>query len=338
MIDGVAGWDDSSNNKAFAARLDRHDDERHQHLVRRQERTPPTSSPTSPTRRRRWARSRQHTVSNNFTSAFVFKYSKYPNAAKEYLRFMLDTPQADRWVTEMLGYVTPALKKYAELADLDVEPEHHAVPRRARRARSTTVTTASPAKPRPRRSTSSSIVDMFADVCVNKMAPKDAMRKAESQAGRRSTSARDARSPLLARLDSPRVLGYLLITPAAIILLGLLAYPLLLGIWLSLTSATIGKPGEFVGLQNYATIFADPIFRGAALFSVFYTVCAEVGKARARPRAGAAAQPAFPRLPRVARADAAAVGRADGALRARVAVAARPAVQRGELAARSSCT
>ena len=86
------------------------------------------------------------------------------------------------------------------------------------------------------------------------------------------------RPALAARLDSPRVLGYLLIVPAAIILLGLLAYPLLLGIWLSLTSATIGNPGQFIGLQNYATIFADPIFRGAAWYSVFYTICAEAGK------------------------------------------------------------
>lgn len=86
------------------------------------------------------------------------------------------------------------------------------------------------------------------------------------------------RPALAARLDSPRVLGYLLIVPAAIILLGLLAYPLLLGIWLSLTSATIGNPGQFIGLQNYATIFADPIFRGAAWYSVFYTICAEGGK------------------------------------------------------------
>jgi multiple sugar transport system permease protein len=74
------------------------------------------------------------------------------------------------------------------------------------------------------------------------------------------------------------VLGYVLIVPAALILLGLLAYPLLLGVWLSLTSATLGKTGEFVGLQNYATILADPIFRGAAVFSVLYTVCAEAGK------------------------------------------------------------
>ena len=86
------------------------------------------------------------------------------------------------------------------------------------------------------------------------------------------------RPQILARLDSPRVLGYLLITPAAIILLGLLAYPLLLGVWLSLTSATIGKAGEFIGLQNYATIFADPIFRGAAGYSLLYTICAEFGK------------------------------------------------------------
>ncbi len=86
------------------------------------------------------------------------------------------------------------------------------------------------------------------------------------------------RPSLAARLDSPRVLGYLLIAPAAFILLGLLAYPLLLGIWLSLTSATIGNPGQFIGLQNYATIFADPIFRGAAWYSVFYTICAEAGK------------------------------------------------------------
>lgn len=74
------------------------------------------------------------------------------------------------------------------------------------------------------------------------------------------------------------MLGFVLIAPAAVLLLGLLAYPLFLGVWLSLTSATLGKAGTFVGLQNYATILADPTFRSAALYSVFYTVCAEGGK------------------------------------------------------------
>jgi len=86
------------------------------------------------------------------------------------------------------------------------------------------------------------------------------------------------RPHILSRLDSPRVLGYVLIAPAAVLLLGLLAYPLVLGVWLSMTSASLGNAGEFVGLKNYATILDDPTFRGAAWFSVLYTVCAEIGK------------------------------------------------------------
>jgi len=74
------------------------------------------------------------------------------------------------------------------------------------------------------------------------------------------------------------VLGIVLVAPAAILLLGLIAYPLLWGVWLSMTSATLGATGVFVGLQNYAVILADPVFRGAAMFSVLYTVLAEAGK------------------------------------------------------------
>ena len=85
-------------------------------------------------------------------------------------------------------------------------------------------------------------------------------------------------SRLGSRFDSPRVLGYLLIAPAAILLLGLIAYPLIWGVWLSMTSATLGDTGAFVGLHNYAVILADPVFRGAAMFSVLYTVFAEAGK------------------------------------------------------------
>jgi multiple sugar transport system permease protein len=85
-------------------------------------------------------------------------------------------------------------------------------------------------------------------------------------------------SRLGSRFDSPRVLGFVLIAPAAILLLGLIAYPLVWGVWLSMTSATLGDTGAFVGLHNYAVILADPVFRGAAMFSVLYTVFAEAGK------------------------------------------------------------
>ena len=61
-------------------------------------------------------------------------------------------------------------------------------------------------------------------------------------------------------------------------MLGLLGYPLVLGIWLSLTDAVLGTDGHFIGLANYVEIFSEPVFRNAAMFAVFYTVCAEVGK------------------------------------------------------------
>ncbi|MGH7659857.1 MAG: carbohydrate ABC transporter permease [Vulcanimicrobiaceae bacterium] len=83
---------------------------------------------------------------------------------------------------------------------------------------------------------------------------------------------------MLRRLDAPPVLGIILIVPAVVILGGLLAYPLLLGVWLSLTNSVLGTPGQFIGLQNYINLINDPTYRGAALFSICYTFFAELGK------------------------------------------------------------
>ena len=66
--------------------------------------------------------------------------------------------------------------------------------------------------------------------------------------------------------------------PAVLILGGLLAYPLLLGVYLSLTNTVLGTPGQFIGLRNYIDLVSDPTYRGAALFSMAYTFFAEIGK------------------------------------------------------------
>jgi multiple sugar transport system substrate-binding protein len=42
--------------------------------------------------------------SANTLNAMVFKHTKYPNAAKEYLRFMMEADQYDAWLTQCLGY------------------------------------------------------------------------------------------------------------------------------------------------------------------------------------------------------------------------------------------
>ena len=58
------------------------------------------------------------------TQAMLFKYSKYPNAAKEYLRFMWERDQFDPWMQASIGYVTGPLKAYESSTVWTVDPKH----------------------------------------------------------------------------------------------------------------------------------------------------------------------------------------------------------------------
>ena len=49
---------------------------------------------------------------NLFFNQMIFRYTKYPKAAKEFLRFMMEEEQVGPWVTASIGYVTPALRSY----------------------------------------------------------------------------------------------------------------------------------------------------------------------------------------------------------------------------------
>jgi multiple sugar transport system permease protein len=85
--------------------------------------------------------------------------------------------------------------------------------------------------------------------------------------------------PLLRRfVESRNGLGFLFMLPAAIFLLCFLTYPLGLGVWLGFTDTTIGRPGVFVGLENYAWLADDPVFWLAVFNTVVYTVVASVLK------------------------------------------------------------
>jgi multiple sugar transport system permease protein len=79
-------------------------------------------------------------------------------------------------------------------------------------------------------------------------------------------------------LDSKPFLIFLCLLPALGILILFLTYPLGLGVWLAFTDATIGRPGEFVGLDNYVWLFGDPVFRLAVFNTLFYTIIATIGK------------------------------------------------------------
>lgn len=78
---------------------------------------------------------------------------------------------------------------------------------------------------------------------------------------------------------TPRRLPYLLIAPAALLMLGFIAYPVLSVFWYSLRDYNPTKPWRngFAGLDNFTRIFTeDPLFRDTLVFSAKW-VFVEVG-------------------------------------------------------------
>jgi multiple sugar transport system substrate-binding protein len=61
---------------------------------------------------------------NLFFPMMVFKYSKYPNAAKAYLAFMMEKQQYEPWQQASIGYVTQPLKAYESNPIWTVDPKH----------------------------------------------------------------------------------------------------------------------------------------------------------------------------------------------------------------------
>ena len=83
----------------------------------------------------------------------------------------------------------------------------------------------------------------------------------------------------LARLfDNKAFLIIVCLAPAVGLLMTFLTYPLGLGIWLAFTDTTIGRPGIWVGLENFEYLLGDPIFLNSVFYSVFYTAVATFGK------------------------------------------------------------
>jgi multiple sugar transport system substrate-binding protein len=61
---------------------------------------------------------------HSLTQAMVFKYTKYPNAAKEYLRFMMEKEQYEAWQEASIGYVSQPLKSYESNPVWTEDPKH----------------------------------------------------------------------------------------------------------------------------------------------------------------------------------------------------------------------
>ncbi len=67
------------------------------------------------------------------------------------------------------------------------------------------------------------------------------------------------------------LLGYGLLAPVALVMVGLIAYPFAYSIFLSMQNKPLGGTAEFVFLNNYHYLLGNPDFRRAALNSGVYT-------------------------------------------------------------------
>lgn len=69
-----------------------------------------------------------------------------------------------------------------------------------------------------------------------------------------------------------------MIAPAVILLVVLVAYPFGLSLWLSMTTASIGSAGRYVGLANFTNQLSSEIFRTAFRNTVWYTLVTTIIK------------------------------------------------------------
>jgi multiple sugar transport system permease protein len=86
------------------------------------------------------------------------------------------------------------------------------------------------------------------------------------------------RGPVGRFLEDERGLALVLLLPTALLLGLFIAYPFVMGVWLALSSTSVGNVGEFVGLKNFELLWNDGIFHVAVRNTFVYTAVTTVLK------------------------------------------------------------
>jgi len=79
-------------------------------------------------------------------------------------------------------------------------------------------------------------------------------------------------------MESRNALGLAFLLPAAVILLLFLTYPLGLGVYLGFTDTRLGRPGIWIGAENYEFLYEDSIFWLSVFNTILYTTVASIFK------------------------------------------------------------
>ncbi len=186
MIAGTLSWNDVGNNKAYASGeisltfngvslyyvVKKSPDPKLQAIAEdtQHQLVPKGHAPQSP-------------MSATPMNAMVFKHTKYPNAAKDYLRFMMEKEQYGPWLSNCLGYWSNSLKAYSKMkfwtADPKLAPYASGMDTPYYDGFKGPVTPASSAV-----TANYTVVDMFASVVTGNATPEAAAKRAAKQAER----------------------------------------------------------------------------------------------------------------------------------------------------------
>jgi multiple sugar transport system substrate-binding protein len=116
-------------------------------------------------------------------NAIVFDYTPYPNAAREYLRFMMEEEQYAAWQQASIGYWCHPLQAYDANPVWTEDPKHTPYKDVMRRALPQSYK-GPPSEAAAAVKADFISVDMFQNVCAGGVSPKDAAAEAERRASR----------------------------------------------------------------------------------------------------------------------------------------------------------
>jgi multiple sugar transport system substrate-binding protein len=115
--------------------------------------------------------------------AAIYQYCKYPNAAKEYLRFIMEREQYEPWQRASIGYISHTLRAYDSNPVWDEDPQHAFYRDVVRGARHDGYAGRLGKESAAVRA-DFIIVDMFGEACSGRYTPKEAAQRAEKRARR----------------------------------------------------------------------------------------------------------------------------------------------------------
>jgi multiple sugar transport system substrate-binding protein len=125
LISGTLSWGDPSNNKAYASGdISLTFNGVSIYYVAKNAPDPKLQAIAADTNHQLppFGLAKRPPQSSLVVNAMAFKHTKYPNACKEYLRFMMEAPQYAPWLAGCLGYWSNSLKNYGKMAFWNADP------------------------------------------------------------------------------------------------------------------------------------------------------------------------------------------------------------------------